>query len=392
MDATPLLAFNQVRTKVMPPPQWYATPPMEIATPPWKVPPPPMWCMAMVAAKYIGLWGQISSFGLLPLAGVLHVDMFLQLAALQVMEGWYDNFVNADTLSIHEMIKDEAPEGNKVVHMWFLSSHKAEPKKKVPEKLATCVGEELSLSCFHSRLISWWSFVNFADSRRIHCCWSTYPGDSCDRRHQQRRETGRNGHSCQLLFWRGRVQVQEMTTCAHKFCSQGCRDFVTFGSIFLCNFLLSSAKQSPALSLQRWRPFASVYPWDVQLPCQRYCHSQSESTPSGNRLPFGTYEGTICTYLLYFRRENCWSSGRFTLWTKMQQSIVFFAGKIWISWVRVEFSHLDEPGWRWRSAADHCRHLGRARSRSQHRRLISQWVPHHHWLYSRPGADNFYWR
>ncbi len=31
--------------------------------PPWKVPPPPpLWCMAMVAAKYIGLWGQISSW------------------------------------------------------------------------------------------------------------------------------------------------------------------------------------------------------------------------------------------------------------------------------------------------------------------------------------------
>ncbi len=38
--------------------------------PPWKVPPPPiesatpptaLWCMAIVAAKYIGLWGQISS-------------------------------------------------------------------------------------------------------------------------------------------------------------------------------------------------------------------------------------------------------------------------------------------------------------------------------------------
>ncbi len=38
-------------------------PPMKSATPPWKVPPPlaALWCMAMVAAKYIGLWGQISS-------------------------------------------------------------------------------------------------------------------------------------------------------------------------------------------------------------------------------------------------------------------------------------------------------------------------------------------
>ncbi len=37
---------------------------MESTTPPpWKVPPSlaALWCMAMMAAKYIGLWGQISS-------------------------------------------------------------------------------------------------------------------------------------------------------------------------------------------------------------------------------------------------------------------------------------------------------------------------------------------
>ena len=90
----PLLAFIQVRTKVKSPlgichppwkgppphgkchplwkvspphgkhqPPWKVPPPMESTTPLWKVlPPPALWCMAMEAAKYIGLWGQISSF------------------------------------------------------------------------------------------------------------------------------------------------------------------------------------------------------------------------------------------------------------------------------------------------------------------------------------------
>ena len=60
----PLLAFNQVRTKVNPPgichPPWCTTPHGKHHPPPWKVSPPSLWWMAMAAAEYIGLWGQIS--------------------------------------------------------------------------------------------------------------------------------------------------------------------------------------------------------------------------------------------------------------------------------------------------------------------------------------------
>ncbi len=53
----PLLAINQVdlRTKVKPP--------MKSATPHDAPPPPSGVWRCLVAAKYIGLWGQISSFG-----------------------------------------------------------------------------------------------------------------------------------------------------------------------------------------------------------------------------------------------------------------------------------------------------------------------------------------
>ncbi len=50
-----------IRTKVKPPPHGKCYPPMEVATPPMESATPPLRCMAMVAAKYIGLWGQISS-------------------------------------------------------------------------------------------------------------------------------------------------------------------------------------------------------------------------------------------------------------------------------------------------------------------------------------------
>ena len=56
---------------------------MEVATPPpWKSPPPPQWCMTMVAVKYIGLWGQISSLVLLRL--VLLSDPFCHQKFLRV--------------------------------------------------------------------------------------------------------------------------------------------------------------------------------------------------------------------------------------------------------------------------------------------------------------------
>ena len=62
----PLLAFNQVRSTVNPKgyrchPHWCTTPAWNVSPPPTDSDPPSR-CTAMVAAKYLGLWGQISRF------------------------------------------------------------------------------------------------------------------------------------------------------------------------------------------------------------------------------------------------------------------------------------------------------------------------------------------